>query len=349
MKKIISLVVIGLLLLTSACSSESDEIGNDNKSSELVASQDNGAYLSVALSETGVSTKASTSAFGTDESTIGQGISSCTVILYDGTSGKIQSVNDNLAVSNGEVSTKFYTKVKSGLKIMVVANAAAAFAGHAQTLAEAQAIVQSVTAFDSTKLVKVGTADVTFPANFGYPSMADAKANPLEVTVPVKQLTACVRLVAFNVTYTGEAGDVVITGVKLNHVNLSEQTGGTEETNFATASTVGTLPTGGMKVYDGATNAPVALTAFPTFFAFQNTSATATSMTIDFTVAGKAYTKTYTIKHPVTTPYAEKILSGYLYNLTVNMSATNYKVDLEVVCTVANWVGQTFTQVLEEE
>jgi hypothetical protein len=53
-------------------------------------------------------------------------------------------------------------------------------------------------------------------------------------------------------------------------------------------------------------------------------------MTIDFTVGGKAYSKTYVINNGA-------VNSGVLYNLTVNMTINNNNVDVNFTTYTSDW------------
>ena len=319
--KFFNLLSIAALVFASvACSTDDmmDATASTGNSTVVSTSNDN-AYLSLNVNAGNVITKAS------DNSEIAQNVSSCTVILYK--DNEIISVNDNLSVdADGNVNTLFYTKALSNEMIMVIANSTVRFAGSVTTMNEVNDMIQSVSSFNEDNLVKVGTVALDFSTITPSSSTNATKYNTLNVTVEVSQLTACIRLAAFNVVnYNGKAADVKLTNVTLNNVNLSEKTDGTEDHSY---NLINSSKVVNQNVYSNGT--AVALTSIPTFFSFRNTSDDATSMTIDFTVGDKAYSKTYVINKGI-------VNSGVLYNLTVNMTINNNSVDVIFTTSTADW------------
>jgi hypothetical protein len=316
------LSIAALIFATVACST-GDMMDTESASVNTVASSaaSDNAYLSLNINSNAVSTKAADET----EATIAQTVTSCTVILYN--NDGIQSINDNLAVAaDGTVNTTLYTKARSDEKIMVIANSTVQFAGNVTTMDEVNEMIQKASSFNADNLVKVGTKALDFTTITPSSTTGATASNTLNVTVEVSQLTACVRLAGFNVvSYNGKAADVKLTNVTLNNVNLSEKTDGTEDhTEGFTTSSKEVNET----VYSN--GAAQSLTTVPTFFSFKNTSSSATSMTIDFTVGGKAYSKTYVINNGA-------VNSGVLYNLTVNMTINNNSVDVNFTTYTSDW------------
>ena len=311
------LSIAALVFATVACST-GDMMDTESTSINTIATSadNNNAYLSLNINSSNVNTKA------VDADEIGQTISSCTVILYN--NDGIQSINDNLEVAaDGTVNTTLYTKARSDEKVMVIANSTVKFAGNVTTMEDVNNMLQTVSSFSADKLVKVGTEALDFSKTTPSASTVKTSANTLSVSVTVSQLTACIRLAAFNVVaYNGKAADVKVTKVTLNNAKLSEYTNNTEDMNAAVASS-------SINVNE---NVAVggSLSTTPTFFSFANTSSNATSMTIDFTVGGKAYSKTYTINNGA-------VNSGVLYNLTVNMTINNNNVDVNFTTYTSDW------------
>lgn len=338
-----------ICVLFFACSCSGDE-GGINDFSDKNNGSAGEAVLSFQVKSGEVKTKGASDT-GSDN-TIGQAIRSCSVILFSG--NEILAIEDDAPVTDGAVEgVSFMTKVKEGLKVMVVANSKTAFKA-CKNMDEVRATLQQETDFDADRLVKVGEATVAWSAtgvNAGFkPASSTTKTtgNTYIQPVVVKQLSACIQLEAFNVIYnTGsKPADVHVVSVELWNANYVTTTGNGEVTGDPAIykKQVWNLGSAAVPVYKDGQVVPLNQT--PSFYSFRNTNTEKpVTLKIGFTVGEKLYEKLYIINRPgegdfVNTTGTAYVNPNYLYRLTVNMTVTNKNVDCAIVCYTNDWIHE---------
>jgi len=362
LKNILS--IFCFLALVVSCSSDGDAIMNDvTASSDQSIVTSTNAFISMNLTSNVSSTKATGEAEnGGTNSTVGQAISSCSLILYRGT--ELLAIRDGVAVNNNVVEGSILTKVRDGVKLMVIANSTINFSGYT-SLSAIKAAVQTVSAFNENKLLKVGEADVTFEATGDNSSFkastgtAKTTENTFTVTVPVNQLSAKIELSEFNVIYNANSknADVTITSVSLSNINTEIQTGGIEVSGIYSNKTWSIASP--IKVYDAASSSQIALSTamdgnIPVFYSFPNTNASKpVTMSISFKVGSNTYEKSFVINRPTSANFTNNtngtyVKSNYIYRLKLNMTITNRDVDLSIICYTQDWINHTVSESLVE-
>lgn len=337
--------IICLLFFACACSSDEGGINDITGNKEGTAGE---AILSFHVKSGEVKTKGA-SETGSDNK-IGQAIQSCSVILFSG--NEILAIEDDARVTDGAVEgVSFMTKVREGLKVMVVANSKTTFRS-CKNMGEVRAALQQEANFNAGELTKVGEADVTWSAtgmNAGFdPASSVSNMTRYIQPVVVKQLAACIQLEAFNIIYnTGsKPADVHLVSVELLNANYVTTTANGEVTGDQALykNQTWNLGTTFVPVYQNGQS--VALTQMPTFYSFQNTNAEKpVSMKIKFTVGNQPYEKTYVINRPSEGNFTNEtgtvyVNPNYLYRLKVNMTVTNKKVDCNIVCYTNDWIHE---------
>lgn len=251
LKNILSMVCF--LCLAVSCSMDDETVMNDmqNQIEKENVSEGN-AYLSFNVSPTTLQTRSAVN--GEPESTWGQGIYSCSMILYSG--DDILFVQDSLQMMptktesmpsppypEGTIVDKIaqdanrirvLTKKRDGLSVMVVANTTLSLSdrtAYPNMTAINKAVENlSETMIDGSNLLKVGTADVTFDdkvtnpnfeASTGTGVIDDGETTNVYVQkVTVTQRAAAIRLRKFDVNFVGGTeAPVYITKIELLNSN----------------------------------------------------------------------------------------------------------------------------------
>lgn len=334
--------ILCVLFFACACSSDEGSIYDITGDKDGSAPE---AVLAFQVKSGEVKTKGA-SETGSDN-TIGQAIQSCSVILFSG--NEILAVEDDATVTDGAIGTSFMTKVKEGLKVMVVANSKTTFRS-CKNMNEVKAAFQQESDFNADGLTKVGEEDVTWSStgvNAGFDPASSAASVYIQPVV-VKQLAACIQLEAFNVIYNtnSKPADVHLLSVELLNANYVTTTANGEVTGEQALYKNQAWDLGAPSVPVYQNGQAVALSRTPTFYSFQNTNAgTPVSMKIKFTVGNQPYEKTYVINRPSEGDFINKtgteyVNPNYLYRLTVNMTVTNKNVDCNIVCYTNDWIHE---------
>ena len=323
-----------------------DETAMEDLSKEIENSQNAGneAYVNFNLTSNVVQTKTD---LPIDDS-FGQEVASCSVILYKG--NQILAAKDGVKVANNKLQNadgsdfSILTKVSTGLNIMIIGNATATYAN----LVDMNAVktnIEKDQLNDNTKLVKVGTKELTWKADSQNPnfkastSTAKTTENTYTATVELQQLAACINLNQISVSnLSGKRDDVTITKIEFLNINTKTYVSGEYAGNDGLVASTIVTPASPIKIYDktsGSMNATASLPAY----SYQNTKGNL-AMCIYYTIG----TKEYSTKNPITINHspeggvAKYVNSGYIYNLNVSLKIENDKADVNVECIVADWI-----------
>jgi len=342
--------VFSLALLMAACSSDEELIQGGSSSTTT------NAYLSFNLSGA-VQTKGDYTGSAQGDSTITstEAINNLSLFILDNSSVVYYKASDLTLSAAKDVLLsdtifKYQTKVKSGLSVMIVANSDVNFSG-CTTASEINSKIQSA---NVNRLVKVGTASVDWTGITPSTGTAITATNVKTITVPLSQLTARIEVASvtfasdFKWTDNTNPKAITLKSMRILNQHTNSLTGGEKTSDTATGAfaNVGTENTfTETTIYTPAANAssqptfaPITATGNLYNYSYQNTSSTATSIELTFTVGGKDVVKTYDIAGD------GKVLAGNLYRLNLVLkSFTSDDLNITLTITVLDWVKNTIT------
>lgn len=323
LKNILS--ILFFLVVAASCSMESDTVMNDISNENIPTGTEKNAYLSFNLNMGEAQTKASTSIEG-DLETEEAKIKNVIFFLLDN--------NGNVLNYATAVNDTMLTKVKTGLRVMAVANTSEEVQSRLLACSNKTEINEvTLSNTDLTKLPKVGEAAVGFVGNEGTSSTKDCPTK--EVTVTVIQRAARIELAQFNITYAEGYNElpVKLISAQLVNVNQTGKVAGTvaNTSGYASGATFFTnvVLDRSKKSYTPDVNP---------FYSFSTNASDGTKVSLQlvFKVGDKENAiKTYTIKHQ---NEGELVKAGSLYRLTVNMLVTSGEVDASITCFTQDWV-----------
>lgn len=255
-------------------------------------------------------------------------VSHCSVLLLNA-NGLVIAAQDHVAEINGALDVRFLIKAQSGLKVVVIANSALTFA-HLSYYSDIKNQIQQEA--DLSSLAKMGESDVIL--SYSSASTSDAMAHPNKVQVSLHQLAARIELAGFNITvdksvHPDFSSDVVLESVSLKHAAIQAATSLDNASIYATPATTDFTQLLQTVVYDGQKGA-VALpeNKQPYFYSFPSQNADLpVMMELCYRIGNDRHVKCYPIKHSMN---EEKVLSGYLYRLTVNLTINKFDVTSSV-------------------
>lgn len=334
LKNILS--ILFFLVVAASCSMESDTVMNDISNEINKETSDNQAYVSFKLDQK-MQTKSSSSVQGED-TTIADTEIIQNVIYFLLEEDKIVGVTT--AGSADYQGKTILTKVAEGssrtLNVMAIANVSEPTKA-ALLACNTKANINDVIlgSADLSMLVKSGEGSVTItkgttmtPEKYkqvngsleGYPTTS--------VTITVTQRTARIEIKSLS-CFIPE-GQTQYT-VSLESISLENQ----NIQGLVSGVAAGLVkPTTAPSETFPASSAVSAANG-KCFYTFANNATDKTTLALHFKVNEKKQTKLITIKH---SDQVEKVLSDFVYRLTINAKVESGEVTCEVGCTVLDWV-----------
>lgn len=324
------------------------------------------ASLSFKASLSSLSTKSLSDAGSLAPSTEEAAINSCTLILFEG--DQVSSimkglfVNDDNYIVKTENGTKddwakMIVKVKkpSPYSVMVIANNTASLDGCVTKDDIKTKAIQK----DKDALVKFGELSIDFPSAFtGYPTIAEAKENPLVVSpVSLYQLSARIELAEFNVVgFQGASKPegVVVTGVDVFNLNPESYTTDQQTHRVATYGPESKNYT--ESVYNGTQELPASYSFVDngnpfSFYSFRNLAENEddqVKIQVRFKVGNSQERKTSQFVINKAGGVSFGVQSGYVYRLILNMTIIGDKVETELLCYTNDWLNNPTSIPMEE-
>lgn len=362
LKNILS--ILCLMFVAVACSMDDEAVLDDIASSKNEVSLED-AYVTFSLASEGLTTKAGGSDAEVNAIAANYVIKDCSVILYK--DNQILAIKDNVKVLDNQLVDSddkpfsILTKVRrGGMKVMIIANSKSTFSG-LDKMEDVNNRLQEDIEFAHDNLVKVGTADITFEAegeNAAFEPTGTTKqteTNTYIQAVIVSQLAARIDFRKFDIYFSEKTkeADVTIKSIRLLNVNNSVRTGGEEVVPEEYTSTSWDCGESGILVWDASKKGTkddkwISLDQaghIPVFYSFPNTNiSNPVTLEVVFKVGSDIYTKTYVINPEGKGANDHNLVkSGYFYQLQVKMTITNRDVDLDVVCSVQDWIKHSIS------
>ena len=358
LKNILSILCV--VLAATACSMEDDilnEVGPTRPIEEGVSGE---AYIAIkTLLSSGAETKSLSNEGELPATDAEAKITSCSLILFNGNT--VQSVVDGVYVDEDNVivktaaasdTVKFMVKVnQANYRLMVVANSTITFSG-CTTL---EAIESKIQTNNVSNLVKVGINDVTFPDGFeGYASTVESFQHPVMTTVTLKQLTARIELLGFNVSFINDTKpvDIVVTKVEVQNLNNNSRTG-SEYLQDADADFTSSAKDYNANVFTASEGVTANSYTFgeegnagiQSFYSYRNNS---TNSPLQMRIHYKADQVDKTTKW-ITINEGSPVQNGYIYRLIVNAKVTSDEFDCAIQFSTKPWVKHSMSVDMNEK
>lgn len=361
LKNILSILCVFFVAIS--CSMEDDilnEVGPTRPIEDEVSGE---AYIAIkTLLSSGAETKSLQDKGELGATEAEAKITSCSLILLNGNT--VQSVADGVFVDKDNVivktaspdaagdTVKFMVKVnQANYRLMVVANSNTTFTDCA-TLSDVEAKIQSDNVDD---LVKVGINDVTFPDGFkGYASTVESSQHPVMTTVTLKQLTARIELLGFNVSFINDTKpvNIVVTKVEVQNLNNNSRTG-SEYLQDAAAEFTSSAKDYKANVFTAAEGVTTNSYTFgeegnediQSFYSYRNNSTKSPlQMRIHYTADKVEKTTQW-----ITINEGSPVQNGYIYRLIVNAKVTSDEFDCAIQFSTKPWVKHSMSVDMNEK